>query len=131
MAHKIVFERRKAKVKDWDDRLTPLEIATALETDAELPFAIAPLLKSGQNPVGYVREKWSEDASYYTSRNGAERLIVAFTGAVGRLGIPISYFLQTLRDNVFDVVVLRDPSQLHYAHGIRGLGGFLETIETN
>ena len=128
MAPKIVFERRNAKVKDWDDQLTPLEIATVLETDAKLPFTIAPLLKSGQNPVGYVREAWSEDASYYTSRKGAKRLIVAFTGTRQRLGIPISCFLQSLRDDVFDVVVLRDPGELHYTHGIRGLGGFLETM---
>lgn len=128
MAPTIVFERRKAKVKAWDSHLTPLEIATVLESDSELPFAIAPLLKSGQNPVGYVREAWSEDASYYTSGNGAKRLIVAFTGTPGRLGVPISYFLQMLRDDVFDVVILRDPSQLHYTHGIRGLGGFMETM---
>ena len=128
MAPKIVFERRKAKVKDWDNQLTPLEIATVLKTDAELPFAIAPLLRGGQNPVGYVREEWSEDASYYTSRKGAKRLIVAFTNFKGRLGIPISYFLQTLRDDVFDILVLRDPRNLHYTHGIRGLGGFLETM---
>ena len=128
MAPKIAFERRKAKVKEWDDQLTPLEIAAALETDAELPFAIASLLRSGQRPVGYSRDIWSEDASYYTSRKGAKGLIVAFTGAAGRVGVPISYFLQMLRDDEFDAVVLRDPRQVHYTHGVRELGGFLESM---
>jgi hypothetical protein len=128
MAPKIIFERQKAKVKERDNQLTPLEIAAALDTDPELPFAIAPLLRSGHNPVGYVREDWSEDASYYTSRKSAKGLIVAFCGARERLGVPISYFLQMLRDDVFDAVVLRDPRKLYYTHGVRGLGGFLESM---
>ena len=128
MAPKIVFERQKAKVKEWDNQLTPLEIAAALKNDAELPFAISPLLRSGHNPVGYVREDWSEDASYYTSQKSAKGLIVVFSGMAGRVGVPISYFLQMLRDDVFDVVFLRDPRQLHYTHGVRGLGGFLESM---
>src|SRR5665811_1007961 len=114
MAPKIVFERQKAKVKAWDDQLTPLEIAAALKNDADLPFAISPLLKSGHDPVGYVREDWSEDASYYTSRKSAKSLIVAFSGTSGRPGAPTSYFLQMLRDDVHDAVVLRDPRNLHY-----------------
>ncbi len=128
MAPKIAFERRKAKVKELDDRLTPLEIAAALETDAEIPFMIAPLLRSGQRPVSYSREVWSEDATYYSSDTGAKTLIVAFCGTAGRLGVPISYFLQMLREDEFDVVVFRDPRQLHYTHGFRGLGSFLETM---
>jgi hypothetical protein len=128
MAPKIVIERRKAKVKNWENHLTPLEIAAVLESDPGQPFEIAALLKSGQNPVAYVREAWSEDASYYTSRKGAKRLIVGFTGSSQRPGIPISCLLQSLRDGVFDVVLLRDPSKLHYTHGIRALGGFLETM---
>ena len=128
MPPKFNFERRKAKVRHSENHLTPLEIAAVLEGDPELPFAIAPLFRSGQNPVAYIREAWSEDASYYTSRSGAERLIVAFTPPGGRLGVPISYFLQMLRDDVFDVVVLRDPSKLHYTQGIRELGGFLESM---
>ena len=128
MPPKIVFERRKEKLKNWENHLTPLEIATVLETDPEQPFELAPLLKSGQTPVAYIREAWSEDAYYYTSRKGAKRLIVGFTGHGQWPGIPISCFLQSLRDGVFDVVLLRDPCKLHYTHGIRGLGGFSETM---
>jgi len=128
MAPQIVFERKKAKVKAGNDQLTPLEIAAALKTDGDLPFAIAPLLRSGHNPVGYVREDWSEDASYYTSRKSAKSLIVIFSGMAMRVGVPTSYFLQMLRDDVFDVILLRDPRRLHYTHGVRGLGSFLESM---
>ena len=122
------FDRRKTQVKVSDDRLTPLEIAELLESDREMPFAIAPLLKGGESPAAYGREAWSEDASYYTSGNGAGRLIVAFTHPGGRLGVPISSFLQILRDDVYDVILLRDASELQYTHGIQGLGTFLETM---
>src|SRR5680860_1715698 len=123
MASMIAFDRRKTIVKEWDDQLTPMEIAAMLEADAELPFTIAPLLHSGQRPVGYLREDWSEDASYYTSHEGAKSLIVVFTGAQRRIGVPISYFLQAAREDKFDVVVLRDPHRLHYTHGIKKQGG--------
>jgi len=128
MAPKIVFDRHKAKVKDWDNELTPLQIAAALGTNAELPFAISGLLKTGYDPVEYIREDWSEDASYYTSQKSAKGLIVVFSGMTGRVGVPVSYFLQMLRDDAFDVVLLRDPRQLHYTYGVRGLGGFLESM---
>ncbi len=123
------FDRRKTQVKVSDDRLTPLEIAKLLESDREIPFAIAPLLKDGESPAAYRREAWSEDATYYTSGNGAGRLIVAFTHPGGRLGVPISSFLQMLRDDVYDVILLRDSSELQYTHGIQGLGTFLETLK--
>jgi hypothetical protein len=122
------FDRQKAKVKVSDDQLTPIEIARFLEGDGQLRFAIAPLLKSGQRPAAYIREAWSEDATYFTSGRGATRLIIAFSSPAGRLGISISYFLQMLRDHVYDVVLLRDPSQLHYTHGIRGFGTYFETM---
>ena len=123
------FDRRKTRVKAYDDLLTPLEIAKLLESDRDMPFAIASLLRGGESPAAYRREAWSEDATYYTSGNGAGRLIVAFTHPGGRLGIPISSFLQMLRDDVYDVILLRDSSQLQYSRGIQGLGTFLEAMK--
>lgn len=124
----IAFDRQKATVRVSENRLTPLEIAKLLEGDGDLPFTIAPLLKSGQRPVAYTREAWSEDATYFTSGSGASRLLVVFSAVRGRLGTTTSQFLQSLRDDVYDVVLLRDPNELHYTRGIRGLGGFLETM---
>ena len=115
------------KVRAWEDQLTPLEIAGLLEGDGDLPFTIAPLLRSGQRPAAYIRETWSEDATYFAGRGGTTRLLVVFSAPRARLGIPISYFLQALRDDVYDVLVLRDPNDEHYTRGVRGLGRFLET----
>ena len=122
------FDRRRTKVRDWEQELTPLEIAKLLESDADLPFTIAPLLRSGQKPAAYVRETWGEDATYFTSRGGAGRLIVIFSAPRARRGIPISYVLQTLRDDANDIILLHDPHQLHYTRGISGLGSLLEIV---
>ena len=86
------------------------------------------MLNGGENPVAYRREAWSEDATYYTSGTGASRLIVAFTHPGGRLGVPISAFLQALSADVHDVILLRDSRHLHYTRGVRELGTFLETM---
>jgi hypothetical protein len=123
------FDRRKTKIREWEQELTPLEIAELLKDDADLPFTIAPLLRSGQKPAAYIREMWGEDATFFTSRGGAGRLIVIFAAPRPRRGIPISYVLQALRDDANDVIWLQDPSQLHYTGGIRGLGSFLEIVQ--
>lgn len=124
MASELVLDRQKAKVKEADDKLTPLEVAQALKSDQSLPFAIAPLLRSGQRPAQFTRQDWSEDAAYFSANKGAKRLIVGFTGRALRLGVPISYFLQMLPDDRYDVIVLYDRDDLHYMHGIHGLGDF-------
>ena len=121
------FDRRKTNVRVWEQELAPLEIAKLLEGDGDLPFTISPLLKSGQRPAAYIREAWSEDATYFAGRSGTTRLLVVFSAPRARLGIPVSYFLQALRDDVYDVLVLRDPNDEHYTRGVRGLGSFLDT----
>jgi hypothetical protein len=126
MAQKT-FDRAKVKVKGWEDRLTPLEIAKLLEGDGDLPFKIAPLLKNGQRPAAYIREAWSEEATYFAGRSDTTRLLVIFSAPRARLGIPISYVLQALRDDVYDVLLLRDPNDEHYTRGVQGLGSFLDT----
>ena len=125
---KAAFDRRKARVNASDNYLTPLEIAKLLDTDPELPFAIAPLLNVGESPASYRRETWSADTHYYTTANGAGRLIVAFAAPGGRVGVPVSAFLQMLKADAYDVIVLRDSRDLHYTHGVEGLGTFLETM---
>ena len=60
-------------------------------------------------------------------RSDTTRLLVVFSAPRARLGIPVSYFLQALRDDVYDVIVLRDPNDEHYTRGVRGLGSFLDT----
>ena len=69
-------------------------------------------MKSGHSPVGYVREVWSEDACYYTSRKNAKSLIVAFCGDSGRPGAPTSYFLQMLRDELKRIKEAIQPSDI-------------------
>jgi pimeloyl-ACP methyl ester carboxylesterase len=123
------FDRRKQKTKELEDHLAPSEIATILERDADLPFTIGPLLASGETPVGYVREAWSDDAIYYTANKGARSLIVAFCAFGHGFGVPTAYFLQMLRDDLYDVLVLFDRRKLHFDGGIAGFSESLtETV---
>jgi hypothetical protein len=126
----IEFDRRKARTKLLEDNLTPAEVAKLIRDDnnRQLQFALRSLLESGQAPVSYVRESWSRDATYYTANRGAPGLVVAFCSAVHRLGVPASYFLQTMREDLYDVLILRDPRKSFFDHGVQGLGSFLEVM---
>ena len=126
----IKFDRRKGATQDLENLLTPGEIAEILkgEDGGRLPFLLRPLLASGDAPVGYERKSWSESASFYTASRGARSLIATFCGTSKGVGLPIAYFLQMLRDDLYDVVVLYDRRKLHFDRGVEGFSeSFLET----
>jgi hypothetical protein len=125
------FDRRKVKTKELDDELTPVEIAKLIrdDPDGHLPFTLRSWLESGETPVRYVRDRWSDDASHYTANRGARSLVVVFCGGAHRVGVPISYFLQSMRDDLYDVLVLKDRRKVHYDLGVEGIGSFLETVQ--
>ena len=128
---KAKFDRRKLKSHDLDNELTPAEIADVIKghDEEELPFTIRPLLEAGQTPVGYVRQEWGSHARYYTANRGACGLIVAFCGRGWGLGVPVSAFLQSLRDDLYDVVVLHDPHKQHFDRGVLEFSNsFLDTV---
>jgi hypothetical protein len=112
--------RHQQRLADLEDNLTPAEIAKLISDRRyeQFCFAIRPLLQNGQSPVRYVRESWCENANFYTANRGARRLIVAFCGLANRIGVPTSYFLQMLRDDLYDVLLLSDPLLLHFDRGV-------------
>jgi hypothetical protein len=123
------FDRQQ--LKHLEDSLTPAEIARIIEDPKyqNFPFAIRPLLQNGQAPTSYLRDSWCENANYYTANRGGRSLLVAFCGSTGRLGVSSSYFLQMLRDDLYDVLILNDPQRLHFDRGIPGFSSsFIETI---
>ena len=124
----IEFDRRKKRTVLLENSLTPAEIAKLIEDDpaGELQFELRSLLESGQAPVGYVRQVWSKNGHYYTANKGARSLVVVFCGAGEWPGIPTSYFLQALRDDLYDVLVLQDPLRLHFDRGVCGQGSLLD-----
>jgi len=122
----IEFDRRKGRIRQLEGTLTPGEIAAIIRDDpaGEMQFAIRPLFESGQAPVGYRRQTLSEHAHYYSAGKGARSLIIVFS-AWQRPGAPISCILQSLRDDIYDVLMLQDPRILHVDHGVTGLGSSL------
>jgi hypothetical protein len=130
---RVRFDRRKIKSHDLDNELTPAEIADLLKgaDEDELPFVIRPLLEAGEAPVGYARQTWgSGDARYYTANRGASSLLVAFCGRGWGLGVPVSAFLQSLRDDLYDVVVLHDKRKQHFDRGVLEFSdSFKDTVQ--
>lgn len=76
-----------------------------------------------------MREPWADDVNYYTANLGARSLIVVFCCGANGVGVPTAYFLQMLRDDLYDVLVLYDRRRLHFDHGIEGFSkSFMETM---
>lgn len=126
-----VFRRAKIRTRKLDDTMTPLEIAALLQsrTYSHMPFAIAPLLERGP-PVGYRCYNISEHVRLYSADRGAPNLIVAFAGGVFRLMVSISYFLQMMQDDVYDILLLTDITRRHFEGGIDGYSSsLLETAD--
>lgn len=125
--------RHREKLDRFNNEFTPAELAELIEqgTHKEFYFAIRPLLDNGHDPVRYVREPfYCEHANYYTARSGARRLIVAFCGYGSRIGVETSFFLQMMRDDLYDVLLLADPDNASFDRGIPGLSSsFYGTIE--
>ena len=120
------------ELKELENTLTPIEIAALLQQPKyrELPFKIAPSL-SQRPPARYIRYPISQTVNFYSGNCGAPDLLVAFCGATHRLMMPISYLLQLLQEDVYDVLVLSDPTKRHYAAGMPGYSSsFLETLQS-
>lgn len=126
-----LFSRSKVQTTGLEDTLTPLEIAALLQQPKynDLPFAVAPLLKQ-QSPVGYRRHSLSKGVTFYTADRGACALIVGFCGRRRRLMLPISFFLQLMRDDKHDVLVLSDEHRRHFDGGVEGYSSsLLDTLK--
>jgi pimeloyl-ACP methyl ester carboxylesterase len=126
----IEFDRRKAKTKELENELAPAEVAEFLKGDRDLPFILRSLFLSGEEPVRYARQRVAKDVNFYTASGGARRIIVTFCSAGNGLGVPTAYFLQMLREDLCDVLVLYDRRKLHFDKGIHGFSDSLwQTVE--
>jgi hypothetical protein len=111
--------RRANEARILQGILTPLEIAALLQTPEyrEFPFLVAPSL-SHRPPARYMRYPLCKSVNFYSANCGATDLLVAFCGGGERLGPPISYFLQLIPEEVYDVLQLADPTKRHFLGGL-------------
>lgn len=130
-----LFSREKLRAVAFENTLTPLEIAVLLKKPKyrELPFVVARLLRS-EPPRRYVRQLLAPSVTFFSAHRGARDLIVGFCGKSRRLMMAISRFLQLIDDELYDVLILADPSQRHYEAGLAdfstSLLGTAQAIET-
>ncbi len=118
--------RRTKEARGLEAVLTPLEIAALLRQPeySEFPFLVAPSLRQ-RPPTRYVRHPLAQSVIFYSADCGAPDLLVTFCGAGGRLGPPISYFLQLIQDEIYDVLQLADFSKKHFSGGLPGYSSSL------
>ncbi len=125
-----------------ENYMTPAEVrhfATGLAEDAADSEsrrwitklgAVMPFNRSRQ--VEFERKGIFKGATRYTADTGTadgKTLIIGFAGHWHRLMLPTPWLLDCLNPALYDVVVLRDFTRLHYALGIPGLGGdFVEAL---
>jgi hypothetical protein len=74
----------------------------------------------------FVRHTISDNVFYYNSGNKDKNLLICFCGKANRLLMPIPVFLQYIDNEIYDVLILMDPSGLCFHSGIPEFGLTLE-----
>lgn len=94
------------------------EIRVMLEKTAQL------LLADGRPMRPFDRHDLTPEVTLYrdpaAGQEEERHLLIAFCGNANRMMLPTSVFLNQLPEQCFDVLMLRDPSMLHYLKGIQG-----------
>jgi len=78
------------------------------------------MLEASSQIRQFERRKLSENINLYQSGKRKKNLIICFCGKANRLLMPIPVFLQHIPDDLYDVVVLMDPSGLCFHNGVPG-----------
>ena len=84
------------------------------------------MLQGSEKIRPFVRLKISENVFYYKSGNKNKSLLICFCGKGHRLMMPTPVFLQYINNEIYDVLILRDPSGLCFHSGIPEFGFNLE-----
>jgi hypothetical protein len=84
------------------------------------------MLQGSEKIRAFVRHKISENVLYYKSGNKNKSLLICFCGKGNRLMMPTPVFLQYINNEIYDVLILMDPSGLCFHSGIPEFGFNLE-----
>lgn len=119
--------------------LAPAEVCALVDTARARNAALPPasqhwlsgmdvMLRGDGRPVQpYERITWSRGAVAYSAPGDAvtgarRRLVIALTGGVNRLMMPMALFLQYCPADRLDFLVLSDFQRKYYLAGVEGLG---------
>jgi len=83
-------------------------------------------------PIAWKRTQigpniWRYSAGKRESKS-AKSVIFGFTGNAQLLMVPVYLILSNMDHEKFDIILLKDPSRMHYESGIDGIGDSLEAI---
>lgn len=115
------------KLIEIENNYTPAEFSEIWENKESLSEKIKPsisktisLMQKGTDEIRpYQRNTISLNVNlYHTESNLKKSLLICFCGVANRLMMPVPVFLQFIPEDQFDVLVIRDPSEHGYVHGI-------------
>lgn len=123
-------EKDSLKLQKWAGAIvTPLEAAELMQVSQRFPPQtqawLSRIAELGEfasvAPQRYRRQALAHSIDIYSDPSfprDRKSLILGFSGAAGQLMFPTPAFLQYLRSDRYDVVVLRDRTKQGYAIGI-------------
>jgi hypothetical protein len=69
-------------------------------------------------PSPFTRTEIASGVNLYSAERGAPKLIVGFSGSLGRLNMAVFMFLEALDSAEYDLLLLADLKKLHFHNGI-------------
>lgn len=131
------LRRLAVLIAEMEDAFTPLDFADAL-ANSPSPMDGGPLAAtiirrqlSRGPPEGYRRTAIIDDIALLSDPDhprAGKTLLLGWTGRGFRIGLPIVSFAQLLPSRLYDIVVLRDPRRLGFAHGIADYADTLPAV---
>jgi hypothetical protein len=110
------FRRQDRARIDVQSVETPLELARTPAHWMDLFGSSLPLPETRVRP--FTSTEIAPGVRFYTAGLNARTLIVGFSGKKYRLMLPIAAILQHLDESQFDLLLLADNRQSHFAYGI-------------
>jgi hypothetical protein len=115
---------------ELENTASPIEAISYIQTqrnkdkalNAVLDKTEKMMLQASDEIKKFKRRKVSKNVSFYSTEKPKEHLLICFCGRANRLMMPIPVFLQYINDEIYDVLILMDPSGLCFHSGIPELG---------
>lgn len=138
---KLMKARNKKTLADYfrihielENTASPYEAMSYIKEERNKKGALNPILDKTEKLMlqgsekirPFVRHKLSDNVFYYNSGNINKNLLICFCGKANRLMMPIPVFLQYINNEIYDVLILMDPSGLCFHSGVPGFGDTLE-----
>ena len=123
---------------EMENTASPYEAINYIRNERVKKGAIVPILdkteklmlQASKKIKPFISHKLSSNVFFYNSGSINKHILMCFCGTANRLMMPIPVFLQHINHEIFDVLILKDPSGLCFHAGVPDFGDTLqESVE--